>query len=268
MGEWSKMEIEFYCLDTYQGLIPDPSPAYKEIPSWYKETTNISQGKRCPFAATNLNKIGVQHNIKSCPAVFDYLSGGYIIKAWDNFLIRNVDGGLYVNWENPCMHYEDVNGIFQTHTTEQQIDGLLNKNTPLYGGFHKILSPWFVKTPPGVSLYITNPSQYRDKRFTTIDGVIHPEQQSISLQWFFEWNIELPMNISMDSLNPDINIIKKGTPLMMVFPFKRDNYKFKVNYISDKKYKNHRDKTLWYTHDWFGNSLYNQFRRKLGRLFT
>lgn len=267
MGRWTEMEIEFYCLDVYRDMIPEPTPSFKEIPDWYRDTSNLKKTSKCPFAPV-IEKPTPKQNIKSCPAVFDYLSGGYIIKAWDNFLVRNVDGHMYVNWEKPCIQEGDPNKVFNTHQTWQQMDGMLDKSEPMYGGFHKLLSPWFVKTPPGVSLYYTNPSQYRDKRFTTVDGVIHPEESSVMIQWFFEWNTSLPENVDMESLDVDLHVIKKGTPLIMLFPFKRDTYKSKVNYLSEGDYKKyHKDKTLWYTHDWFGNSLYNQFRRKLGRLF-
>ena len=181
------MEIKFYCVDGYQDDIIEPVAAREDMPQWFKKTDNVTKSK-CPFTFFPNLDVRAKVNIKSCPAVFDYLSTGYVIKAWNNFVIRNIDGSLYVNWEKPFLSASSDNTIFSTHYTKDQMPGLCGVDEPLYGGFHKMLTPWFVKTPPGVSLYITNPSQYRDKRFTSVDGVIHPEEKPITLQWFFEWN--------------------------------------------------------------------------------
>lgn len=262
------MEIDFYCIDVYRDDIPEPVAACKDMPKWFRDTENLTKSK-CPFAFNSDTSVTNIVNIKNCPAVFDYLTTGYIIKAWDNIMVRNLDGNLHLNWEKACLHAEMGEDIFKTHQTSIQMPGMCGDNEPLYHGFHKLLSPWFVKTPPGVSLYITNPSQYRDKRFTTLDGVIHPEEKPITLQWFFEWNKELPLNVDENEFDSKNQIIKKGTPLIMIIPFKRDEYKSQVNYLSpDDLYKTCKQATIRYTHDWFGNSLYNQFRRKIGRLFT
>lgn len=268
MGERTKMEIKFYCVDTLKGDAPEPISACEEMPSWFKNTENITKSK-CPFAFLPNLDVKAKVNIKNCPAMFDYLSTGYVIRAWDNFIVRNIDGKLYVNWEKYIVHAEPSREVFTTHYTKDQMSGMCGKDEPLYGGFHKMLTPWFVKTPPGVSLYITNPSQYRDKRFTSVDGVIHPEEKPITLQWFFEWNKELPLNVSEEYFDVKTQVIKKGTPLFVVIPFKRDTYKSKVEYLSEENiFKDCQQATVRYTHDWFGNSLYNQFRKRLGRLFT
>ena len=262
------MEIKFYCVDGYQDDIIEPVAAREDMPQWFKKTNNVTKSK-CPFTFLPNLDVRAKVNIKSCPAVFDYLSTGYVIKAWNNFVIRNIDGSLYINWEKPFLSASSDHTIFSTHYTKDQMPGLCGVDEPLYGGFHKMLTPWFVKTPPGVSLYITNPSQYRDKRFTSVDGVIHPEEKPITLQWFFEWNKELPLNMSEEYFDVKTQVIKKGTPLFVVIPFKRDTYTSKVEYLSpDEIFKDCQQATFRYTHDWFGNSLYNQFRRKIGRLFT
>ena len=267
MGAGTKMEIKFYCTDLYRDDIPEPKTAAANLPDWFRKTDNLIKSK-CPFAFTSPTDVEAKVNIKNCPAVFDYMSTGYVIRAWDNLIIRNIDGSLYVNWEKYVLHAGPDAHVFSTHYTKSQMSGLCGEGEPLYGGFHKLLTPWFVKTPPGVSLYITNPSQYRDKRFTSVDGVIHPEEKPITLQWFFEWNKELPLNVSEENFDVNTHVIKKGTPLMVVIPFKRDKYVSKVEYLSqDEIFKDCQQSTIRYTHDWFGNSLYNQFRRKIGRLF-
>lgn len=266
-------KITFYTIDAYQDTMEEPYPCYKHIPDWYTQTENI-KSKKCPFGdiqgALNPN---LKTNIKTCPAVFDYLTSGYIVPAWDNFLFTNINDSLAVSWERNVLHEKNKDLIFHTHTYAQQSSGLLKTNqTELYGGFHKLVSPWYIKTPPGISLYITNPSQYRDKRFTTVDAIVHTDEQPSALQWFFEWNTPLeentPMSINHAKANIDKQMIKLGTPLILIIPFRRENTKYAIEYISEKNYHdNIKNVALRYTHDWFGNSLYNKFRKNIGRLF-
>lgn len=261
-------EITFYTVDGYKDTIDEPKPCYKNIPEWYSKTTeNTRTNSKCPFAPgyTPTPKT----NIKTCPAVFDYLSTGYIIPSWDNFVFRNLNNEILVNWERNCLHEKDDNKVFNTHYIEHQVKGMVTTGEKiLYGGFHKLLSPWFVKTPPGISLYITNPSQYRDKRFTTVDAVIHPDQQPISIQWFFEWNTPIVETEDFSLIDTKNQVIKRGTPLILIIPFRREKIKSNIEYLS---FDDYNTKVLQpskrYTQDWFGNNMYNTFRKSIGRLF-
>jgi hypothetical protein len=276
MGGGTKMEVNeitFYTVDAYKNTIEEPKPCYKNIPEWYARTSkNNRKSGNCPFKSMVANP-APKTNIKTCPAIFDYLTTGYIIPSWDNFIFRNIENSLAVNWERDCMHEDSAYKIFGTHPTEHQIDGMIKTEEKLlYGGFHKILSPWFVKTPPGISLYLTNPSQYRDKRFTSVDAVIHPDENPISLQWFFEWNQPI-VETTLD--NPDFSlidvknqVIKLGTPLMLIIPFRREHIKYNVEYLTKERYNSTViQPSKRYTQDWFGDNMYNKFRKNIGRLF-
>ena len=265
-------DITFYTVDGYEETIEEPKPCFKQIPKWYVETTNVNtthKKNKCPFVNTSGHYPEIYANIKTCPAVFDYLTSGYIIPAWDNFVVRNVNDSLYMSWQQTPIHTAKVNHIFNTHQTHLQADGLLNfDEQPLYGGFHKLLSPWFVQTPPGISLYVTNPNQYRDKRFTTVDAVIHPDKHPMSLQWFFEWNKSIIETDNFSLIDTKLQCIKKGTPLMLIIPFRREQHTHQIKYMSEKDYQIHCvDTNRRYTNDWFNNTLYNSFRKSIGRLF-
>jgi len=265
-------DITFYTVDGYEGCIEEPKPCFKELPDWYVNTTNANKlykTSKCPFVNQSGDFPTIFANIKTCPAVFDFLTSGYVISAWDNFVVRNINNGLFVSWQQTPIHAEKPDHVFMTHRTDLQIDGLRGaEEEPLYGGLHKLLSPWFVQTPPGISLYITNPSQYRDKRFTTVDGIIHPDKHPMSLQWFFEWNKPIIETSDFSLIDTKLQYIKKGTPLIMVIPFRREKYKQSIKYMKSEEFQlycvdAHRRRT----HDWFHNTLYNAFRKKIGRLF-
>lgn len=253
--------IEFICPERYKNIIPEPVPCYKEFPEWFSSTKNISVSKsKCPFNFLHDKKLIKNTNIKKCPGVTDFLKTGYVIKNWTNILVRSEtpSGNLYFDWEHN--YHESVD--YGLHSSEEY-DGMIDSELPIYNGFHKISSPWYVKTSPGVSCYYTHPFWNREKRFTTVSGIIHTDISPISIKWFFEWNTILKKTLSLDEIDSEIQFIKKDTPLIMIFPFVRNQFNMKINYLEEENFKSDVvDINFLKTHDWFGNSLYNLFRKK------
>ena len=255
--------IEFICPERYKNIIPEPIPCYKEFPEWFSSTKNISTAKsKCPFSFLHDKKLIKDTNIKKCPGITDFLKTGYIIKNWTNILVRSEppSGNLYFDWEHNYHGSVD----YGLHSSEEY-DGMIDNDLPIYNGFHKISSPWYVKTSPGVSCFYTHPFWTREKRFTTVSGIIHTDISPISIKWFFEWNVLLKNTMNLEEIDSEVQFIKKDTPLIMIFPFVRDNFKMNVNYIDEEKFRSDViDLSFLKTHDWFGNSFYNIFRKKSG----
>lgn len=256
--------IEFICPEKYKDIIPEPVPCYKEFPEWFSSTKNIPTSK-CPFKFLHDNKLTKNSNVKKCPGITDFLKTGYIIKNWTNILVRSEPplGNLCFDWEHSYHGLVD----YGLHPSEEY-DGMIDSELPIYNGFHKISSPWFVKTSPGVSCYYTHPFWTREKRFTTVSGIIHTDISPISIKWFFEWNINLKKTLILDEIDTDIQLIKKDTPLVMIFPFVRNQFNMKINYINDEDYKSDIvDINFLKTRDWIGNTLYNTFRKNQKKQF-
>ena len=255
--------IEFYTLEQHKDLIPEPYPASKKFPSWFSNTDVVSKKSKCPFRFLheNTKNIQLKTNITGCPGVIDFLSTGYIIPAWNNFIFRNDNGRLYVNWEHRCLDEK-----YTLHASENQISGFAEDEQPKYDGFSKLDSPWFVKTSPGISCLITHPLWSREKRFTSVSGIMHTDQCPMPLKWFFEWNTEIENDME-SSVIPVEQLVTKGTPVVLIIPFVREKFESKVNYLEEKDMQTLKHRTGVLTHDWMGNSAYNKFRKGIMRRF-
>lgn len=249
-------KIEFFCDDQYKDCIPEPYASYKHVPKWYADTPMIKRSK-CPFKFFENNGIGKNITVKGCPGITDFLTYGYVIPAWTNFFLREVDGGMYINWENPnTVHY-------QLHE-KNEYSGMSDDQLPLYDGFHKINSPWYIKTSPGISCMYLHPYWERENRFTSVSAIIHSDVTPAPIKWFFEWHRKLPT----DHMNYDLQTIKRGTPLLYVFPFQRTNFKSQINYVSSKKMHNMDNQAIFRNQDWYDQSIYQRARKSFGRLFS
>lgn len=256
-------EIEFVCSEKYKNLIPEPYPSYKKIPEWYLNTRNLEHSK-CPFKkiVSDIKEVKKFTNIKTCPAVSDAINTGYIVPSWTNFMFRKIDNQIYFNWEN------NFEADYEYHHRNDEFEGMSDEQSPQFNSFNKISSPWAIKTSPGVSCIVTHPFWTREKRFTTVSGVVHTDVTPITLKWFFELNVLLENNIEMDNISKDTHCIVRGEPLMLVIPFVRENYFSRITYLSDNEFiSTIKERALYATHDWFGKSIYNNFRSSLGKLF-
>jgi len=256
-------QIEFICTEKYKNLIPEPYPSYKKIPDWYLKTKNLEHSK-CPFKkfVNDIKPVKKLTNIKTCPAVSDAINTGYIIPSWTNFMFRKIDNQIYFNWENT------FEADYEYHHRNDEFEGMNDFESPQFNSFNKISSPWAIKTSPGISCIVTHPFWSREKRFTTVSGVVHTDVTPILLKWFFELNMNLENNLEIDEVTKERNCIVRGEPLILIIPFVRENFESNVSYISDQEYlSNIRERALYATHDWFGKSIYGNFRTSIGKLF-
>lgn len=254
--------VEFYTLEKFKNLIPEPYPSYKKIPSWFSNTEVISRSSKCPFRFLHGNNFNLikKSNITGCPGVIDFFSTGYIIPAWNNFSVRNDEGRLYMNWEH------NFGEKYNLHESTEQMSGFSSEEHPKYDGFSKIDSPWLIKTSPGVSIMYTHPLWHREKRFTTVTGIMHTDQVAMPLKWFFEWNQEIP-NDMISTIVPKNQIITIGTPIVLIIPFVRDKFVSEVKYFEKQELSDIKYKSDIFTHDWMGKSLYNRFRQSIIKRF-
>ena len=293
-----KNVITFYANEVYEGNLDPIYPAYKQFPQWYGKSKKKS---KCPFASffaeespeiTNINfqqssdlnkllddfhqlerekisksnklisnpqKLMRDTTVVNCPGITDFLKTGYIIPAWTDMSFRKYRGQIIFNSSD---YFPDVyHGV---HVSDQY-RGMEKSELPLSGGFHKVSTPWLVKTSPGVSLIITHPYWSRNKSFTSVSAVVHSDKTPVDLKWFFEFNQDLPDTPNIVDMNQQI--VKRGTPLMLLIPFKRQRIKHKIEYLSSENMENmHRNATST-TVSWISDTLYNKARKQIGNLY-
>jgi hypothetical protein len=170
-----------------------PKPASKFIPEWYKNIESYLNGKKEPGGQG-----GTSATVKKCMPVFDAITAGYIIPSPADIFVSEKDGQPYYEWSNF--------GLIQFHPIEQ---------APLHPAqnghaYPKWMNPWAIKTPPGYSLFFTQPL-HRESVFTILPGIVDTDSYSAQVNFPFVLN------------DPKFEgVIPAGTPLAQVIPIKRE----------------------------------------------
>ena len=174
---------------------------------------------------------------KKCVPMLDALTSGYLILLWADVFIdsSNQDSTPLISWRTS-------KGIFEQHGTYAQQIG-----APL--GFHpqpfKFMNYWRILTPPGYSCLITHPHGFQDSKLRAISAVIDTDRSSLQ--------ILPPLWVKKDF----VGVIEKGTPIIQVTPFKRENWEAKYTVLeNDKEYENIENAN-------FNGTLINHYIKKV-----
>ena len=182
-----------------------PVPASKIIPEWYK---NI------PVALTKvpgyIDNDGVP-SIKRCMPVLDYLTSGYVLRnsyeinAW----VSVKDGINSFQLDCNKKNYAGAHPYHQAPTTE--MNGVKNH-------YFKINQEWLIRTPPGYSCLIYQPHYLFRKEFQLFPAIVDTDKHDdyIGLIGLITTDTEFT--------------IPPGEPLVVVFPFKREDWKLDTSY--------------------------------------
>lgn len=204
-------EIEFLCLDEDYGVIPEPYPASKYMPEWFKKLP----GK------VNNQDILRNSTVKRCAPFLDAMCIGWIIPlAADIEVKSNEDcSKVETRW-----HFNKT--MVEGHSTEQ-ISSDAAKN-PLERKSHfKIINYWIIKVPKDYSILFVPPLNRNDSRFTCYSGLVHCDEYS-------DFYINFPTYFNTPNYT---GVIKSGTPLIQAIPIKRSSSikKYKTGIIDSKK---------------------------------
>jgi hypothetical protein len=203
-----------------------PKPATYFTPDWYKEIKHTLD----------------QKTVKGCMPFLDSLTAGYIIPFPQDIRIQKkiTERGEEFFWSfayakaqlNHLAININSNLVESLHTPSQ-----LGSKCPYHkvnnpnNGYAKIMNPWTVKTPPGYSCLFIPPLNNPDFRFQVISGIVETD--------IFDQPVNFPIVTNTLHKEMDDCLIKKGTPLVQVIPFKRENWqsKFKKEKGRDLLYK-------------------------------
>lgn len=187
-------KIEFLCYEDDYGNIPEPYPARKLIPSWFKSLPmKLSPGFK-------------SSTVKRCPPFLDAMVTGWIIPLVADVEIQSNEdcSGVTYSWNF-------LRPMIQNHETDQiSSDKVPSPHLPKPP--IKWLNWWAIKCPPGYSLLFVPPLNREDPRFTCFSGLVDADGYFEFINFPFVWNV------------PNFHgIIPAGTPLMQVIPIKRDS---------------------------------------------
>jgi hypothetical protein len=182
-----------------------PSPANKNLPTWYKESKNFMTDKNTGeiLKDSNGNKIV---SWRACPSMLDTYLTGYVLKTpCDITFYKNEFNIIDVNVEN--QKYKD----FCQKRSPMDESGFFHPK-----GFYKNHFAWHgywnIETPEGYSCLFLNPINHFNLPFLDTSGIIDTDKVSI------------PGSIPFFIPEGWTGTIQAGTPYMQVIPFKKENW--------------------------------------------
>jgi hypothetical protein len=216
------MKVQFEPFDKEAELLFEmPKPAAKSIPAWYKDMAVHMDGEKTTGLSKTTNVVS-NLTLKGCSPFLDALTSGYMFELpFDIEFRRNEEGMINIRWAT------NVNYI-GSHGPDQA-PGLPGP----VGGSETLLKwrpGWRIITPKGYSALFTHPLNRHDLPFRTFSGVVDTDM--------YELGVEFPFQL-LNNIEEDIFILKKGTPICQVIPFKREDWKSEeVPFDEDANKKN------------------------------
>jgi hypothetical protein len=202
----SKFNTDEY-RSSYGGEIPRPRPALHYIPEPYKKLDRYVQGPELTRSSSK--------TVKTCMPFLDAYKTGYIIPfATDIY--------CFYDKEQKKMNFEMHDLISQTVDLSQfgvaahndiQVPTELRYNRRSIDKVWKFMNSWQITTPKGYSCIFTQPKN-QNLPFQIIDGVVDTDDYPFIVNFPFYWTLD----------SNEKFMIKQGSPMVQVIPFKREEW--------------------------------------------
>ncbi|UBF22055.1 hypothetical protein HRTV-15_gp36 [Halorubrum virus HRTV-15] len=190
--------IEFVTDEELYGAIPEPIPANKVLPDWYKQ---LGQFIDLEGGSTNeKTRVGAS-TVKRCAPFMEAMTMGWIIPLAGEVSILAEDGYVQYDWG---FH----KALIDSHEMAQVGGDMFpNSDWPIL----KFLNYWCIKAPEGYSLLVTSPFNRIEPRFQSFTGIVDVDRYFNNINAPFMWT------------GGDYDgVLEAGTPIVQVIPFKRD----------------------------------------------
>lgn len=215
---WGNDIIKFYCVPNLYGKIPEPKPAIKNFPEWFKdlEPQHMSpKDERDVFG---------QHPMtaKMCLPMIDAMALGYYIPLAADVRVRTNHDCTQFKVHHGDVHIVDFHDSYQVGGDHKII-----KNQ---GRILKFINHWVIRTAPGWSTLFISPLNHFNAPFTAIAGMVDTDVYWKHVHFPVIWNV------------PDADMtITAGTPIVTAIPIKRDSFpkKPKVGLPTKKEIDEH-----------------------------
>jgi hypothetical protein len=203
--------IEFFCHPDLDGIIPEPTPAGKNIPSWYKKLpTSVTVSEKDEQNNVELQNIVL--TAKKCLPMLDAMTMGFTIPLSADVHVTTNHDCSQILARSPRSSFHAVE--FHNHVQVGGHNSIKNNN----GHPLKFINRWVIKTAPGWSTLFIPPLNDLDQPFTCLSGIVDTDVYPKEVNFPAIWHI------------PDYNgVIKAGTPLVTAIAIKRSTLYNKVN---------------------------------------
>jgi hypothetical protein len=179
-----------------------PKPSKLSIPNWYKDAPNLLDDTKVS-ETTNIQS----QMMKRCVPFLDSMMSGYTAELWCDVIVRKNDNGT------PSFEWRIPNKPLDIRSP------ITSEELPVPTGHHWFrltwMSPYYYRLPVGYSFLITHPFNRYDLPFTTLSAVVDADgiMTGGNIPFFIKDGFE--------------GVIKKGTPIYQILPFKRENWNSK-----------------------------------------
>jgi len=194
-----------------------PVLAKKIQPDWWK-TMKVQESVRGVKSQT----------IRSCPAMDDWLKTGWILCANRDMEVKVGDGTTFSLAQEPLQYFSSP-----THPAGQvanSFEYLPSDSAPTRGAF-KMKNPWNIITPEGYSCLYLDPFLFQNKHFATWQGIIDTDS--------FNVNMDNSQIIFYPRTDKNF-IIKEGTPLCQIVPYRREDWTASYICYDNKSFQENR----------------------------
>lgn len=211
-------KITFACLDelVLQDTTVHPKPISEVIPEWYK---NVPTNLREEYPLDYLSKI---KTVKQCPSFVDIFKYGYVLLAPTDIVLKYSKQNADFTWETPySWKTNNNNKPISFHSNGQFVDHLPSNSN--YNFVFKINLPFNVFTPKDyMCIQLPYPYSFNDD-WTSIYGKFDTSK-------VHETNIQIVHTSKKEEI-----VIKKGTPLSLYIPVKKDTLDIEVVDFNKRK---------------------------------
>lgn len=176
--------------------IDHPTPTSRVVPEWYRKMPGSKD---------------LTETVKKCIPFLDALTAGYTITLPVD-VYWNDDARKFM-YNSPFEIQSDHHAV---QTEDVEIDDTYDPQP------HKWINPWKVVTPKGYSCLFIHPLDRMDLPFYSFTGIVDTDKHPFTV------NFPFVLKKGFTGLIP------KGTPIIQVIPFKRDNWDSKI--IDNKEY--------------------------------
>ncbi len=233
--------IKFYPFnDQTPDFSPEPKPAARFVPEWYKaQPGSVNDEAMLPhgFATST---------IKRCMPIFDAMTAGYILGAPCDIYLDATDPNQ-LSWSIPIQLKHLQQDLFSFHSAEQYSNYPIDPDM-----YHKqllrIMPTWAAKTPEGYSTLYMNPFHADNSPLWAFSGIVDTDT--------FITDGHLSFLVRKDFKG----VIKQGTPLAQLIPFKREGWEMEL--ATPDESKTEFTKQRHKLRSTFLNGYKNKFRSK------
>lgn len=200
--------IEFVCKEDHYGDIPEPVPATRVLPDWYRnlapeksdgnrdESDGSPAGRNLPFDVPG-------STVKRCMPFLDAMTMGWIVPLAGDVEFEAEDGDVTYSYDSslgyPLLSEHDL--------AEVGGEGFPNHEWPIL----KIRNKWCMNVPEGYSVLVTAPMNRVEARIHPFSGVVDADSYFHYVHFPFMW-----------TGGEYSGIMDAGTPIVQVIPFERD----------------------------------------------